>query len=128
MATKIYNWKDLSLYPTDGLVTGVNAVSQAIFNVLNITPSELYFNPEFGCDLEALLFEPMDEFTEMLIFEEIIKCVTKWEPRITVARSESSIIGSPDNNSYDVILVIKIVGSEEQFNYSFALFRTSGEN
>lgn len=118
----VYNWKDLSMYPVDESVTGPNAIAQMMFNLINITPGEVLFHPEFGCDVESVLFEPMHKTTENRILYALIRCITRWDARLMVSRHLSEVIAYEDENRYDVKLVIKELSNPDQeHTFSFSL-------
>ena len=122
----IYNWKDLSLYPSTSSVFGADSIGQAIYNMLSISKGEFLFNPEFGCSLEDLLFQPMDDVTEDLIIEHLIQCLQRWDPRISVNPARTTVVGNYDNNTYEIMLVIRVSqtqGENPEFSYSFTVHR-----
>lgn len=121
---EIYNWKDISLYPESTVTIGTDSIAQSIYNLLSVHEGELIFNPEFGCALENLLFEPMDFVTEHRIKEHLIDCLERWEPRIKINPGRSSVVSDPDRNMYDIILIFKVAAKSSEkpeFSYSFSL-------
>ena len=38
--------------------------------------------PEFGCDLRAFVFDPVNDLTAGLIRREVDRALRRWEPRI----------------------------------------------
>jgi phage baseplate assembly protein W len=132
---RIYNWKDLSLFPDETHKTGFGAVSQAMLNVISIYPGEVWFIPDLGCDLENLLMELMDPITERLILSELIRCIKYFDPRININYQSSSVESDPDNNRYVVSLAMEVLGinsvnSEDDTQplmFSFYLNRLLGD-
>lgn len=126
MATgKIFNWKDVSLYPNAFFKEASDAFSQAVYNCLRVSKGDIIGFPEFGCNPEDLLFEPMDEVTEFLLLDFLIGCIEGWEPRVKVS-SQSTVVGDKDRNMYDVELVLSefLVSSEtpnQMLSYKFSL-------
>ena len=123
-------FKDLSVtfkkHPvTDDLVQVKDkaAIVQAIQALLLTRKGERPFQPELGCDVQNMLFEPLDYASAGSIKQEIRETVTRYEPRITVGK----IICKPDfdNNGYNVQMQYTIVGRNDvPIGVEFILERT----
>lgn len=125
MALDIFRWKDLAMFPGgQALVTGEDAIAQAAVNCVTIDKGEVLNNPEFGGDLEPLLFEPIDDETAALIRLGFFSAITRWDPRILVTH-DTLVEPFADDNKYEVDLVVLIVGFDEEterFAFRFNLF------
>jgi phage baseplate assembly protein W len=74
-----------SINPTStSLLKDVESVYQGLFNLFNTTPGERLFLPEFGVDIEDILFEVIDDLTSAEIFRRIVEAVDRWEGRVLV--------------------------------------------
>ena len=123
-------FKDLSVtfkkHPvTDDLVQVKDkaAIVQAITGLLLTRKGERPFQPELGCDVQDLLFEPLDYASAGIIKREITETIERYEPRISI----DDILCQPDfdNNGYDVELQYTITGREDtQVAVEFILERT----
>ena len=123
-------FKDLSVtfkkHPvTDDLVQVKDkaAIVQAIQGLLLTRKGERPFQPELGCDVQNMLFEPLDYASAGSIKQEIRETVSRYEPRITVGK----IICKPDfdNNGYNVQMQYTIVGRNDvPIGVEFILERT----
>jgi phage baseplate assembly protein W len=123
-------FKDLSVtfkkHPvTDDLVTVKDkaAIVQAITALLLTRKGERPFQPQLGCGIQNVLFEPLDYASAGLIRSEIAEVLSKYEPRILV----ENIIVRPDemNNGYEVELFYRIVGRDDvPVSVEFFLERT----
>ena len=111
-------FKDLSVtfkkHPvTDDLVTVKDkaAIVQAIQSILLTRKGERPFQPDLGCDIQDLLFEPLDFASAGAIKQEIRETVDRYEPRVTV----TEIICQPDfnNNGYNVEIQFILIGRED---------------
>ena len=111
-------FKDLSVtfkkHPvTNDLVTVKDkaAIVQSITALLLTKKGERPFQPNLGCDIQNVLFEPLDYASGAVIRSEILEVLDRYEPRITVNR----IICTPDfqNNGYEVELQYTIVGRND---------------
>ena len=94
-----------------GQKTGADAVKSAIVSILKTNHNERMFQPEFGSNIRALLFEPMNPITEQRIKTEVENAVKNHEPRaellgITVERQE-------EQNRYLVSILFNISSEAE---------------
>ena len=123
-------FKDLSVtfkkHPvTDDLVQVKDkaAIVQAIQALLLTRKGERPFQPELGCDVQNMLFEPLDYASAGSIKQEIRETISRYEPRVTVGK----ITCKPDfdNNGYNVEMQYTIVGREDvPVGVEFILERT----
>ena len=60
------------------------AVINSVKNLVSINFFEKPFNPQFGSNLRALLFEPVDEITAVHIERAITEVIENYEPRVRV--------------------------------------------
>jgi len=93
------------------LITNEQSVMRSIKNIILTRRGEKFFNPLFGCDLQALLFEPMSPVTEALIKDSIITSVRSFEPRANLL----DVVVSPyyDQNAYVISVVFSIINKKE---------------
>ena len=111
-------FKDLSVtfkkHPvTDDLVQVKDkaAIVQAIQALLLTRKGERPFQPELGCDVQNMLFEPLDYASAGTIKQEIRETIDRYEPRVTVTRIECT--PDFDNNGYNVEMQYTIIGRED---------------
>ena len=111
-------FKDLSVtfkkHPvTDDLVQVKDkaAIVQAIQGILLTRKGERPFQPELGCDVQNMLFEPLDYASAGTIKQEIRETVDRYEPRVTVTKIECT--PDFDNNGYNVEMQYTIVGRND---------------
>ena len=60
------------------------SVRQSIEIILSTTKGERVMRPDFGCDLNRLLFQPNNPTTQALAKFEVAEALQTWEPRIDV--------------------------------------------
>ena len=111
-------FKDLSVtfkkHPvTDDLVQVKDkaAIVQAIQGILLTRKGERPFQPELGCDVQNMLFEPLDYASAGTIKQEIRETVDRYEPRVTVTKIECT--PDFDNNGYNVEVQYTIIGRND---------------
>jgi len=111
-------FKDLSVtfkkHPvSDDLVTVKDkaAIVQSITALLLTRKGERPFQPQLGCNIQNVLFEPLDYGSAGMIRAEVGDVLNRYEPRIEV----DDIICRPDflNNGYEVEMSFTIVGRDD---------------
>lgn len=100
------------------LATNVEAIFSSLYNILNTRPGERLHLPSFGCNIEDILFEPMDDGTALLIYQRIIEAIEVWEKRVTLDYGQTDVVPDYDNNAYDITIVFSINSLEEE-TFSF---------
>ena len=123
-------FKDLSVtfkkHPvTDDLVQVKDkaAIVQAIQSILLTRKGERPFQPEFGCDVQNMLFEPLDYASAGTIKQEIREAINRYERRVSVTLIECE--PDFDNNGYNVQMQYTIVGRNDvPIGVEFILERT----
>ena len=111
-------FKDLSVtfkkHPvTDDLVQVKDkaAIVQAIQGILLTRKGERPFQPELGCDVQNMFFEPLDYASAGTIKQEIRETIGRYEPRVSVTQIECE--PDFDNNGYNVEVQYTIVGRND---------------
>ena len=123
-------FKDLSVtfkkHPvTDDLVAVKDkaAIVQSITSLLLTRKGERTFQPDLGCDIQDILFEPLDYASAGTIKQEIRETIDRYEPRVSV--TEILCVPDFDNNGYNIQLQYLIVGREDvPVGVEFILERT----
>ena len=113
--TKLYKDIDLTFAkkPSGEIYkkTDAAAVKQAVKNLLLTNKFEKPFQPEFGGDLNNLLFELVDNDTVYEIDGAIREAVRRYEPRAQVRQVATNL--QPDANSISVTVTFQVVNTEE---------------
>lgn len=100
-------------------VNDLDSIYQSIQNILATRKGTRLFLPEFGSELEDLLFEPMDETTVMRIYNYIVLAIQKWEPRVSLHYGRSYVKPNYDNYTYDITLTFRVHGLDENTFYTY---------
>lgn len=96
----------------------IDAVYQSISNILGTSKGTRLFLSNFGSSITTLLFEPMSDLTTTLLYDEVVRAIEAWDPRINILYNESEVIPVYDENKYEIKLVFEIRGLEDQqFEY-----------
>jgi phage baseplate assembly protein W len=74
----------------------IELLKESIYNILTTRKGERAGNPDFGTDLDRLLFNPNLEPYWEAIKLELIKEVELWEPRVAILSMD--FVADTDNN------------------------------
>jgi len=97
------------------------AVKQAIKNLMLTNFGEKPFNPLFGANLRALLFELADPDTEYDIERAVINAIEAYEPRASILNV--TVKSNPDGNEVKVNIVFRIISTSEEVTFTTTLAR-----
>lgn len=89
------------------LKTDTDAVKQALLNLLMTRPGEKLFEPDFGCGIQALLFENLTHILSVTTKRHIENQIAYYEKRVKLV---SVILGEdPETNSLTIDLQYYVV-------------------
>ena len=94
-----------------GKKTGVSAVKSAIVSILKTNHNERMFQPEFGSNIRALLFEQMNPITEQRIKTEVENAVRNHEPRAEILGI--TVESQEEQNRYLVSILFNVTSEAE---------------
>ncbi len=100
---------------------GSAAVKQAVKNLLLTNFAEKPFNPQFGADLRALLFELADDDTADDIETNIRSAIETYEPRAQVLNIKADV--AADTNSVNVSVTFLVLSTSEEVTFTSTLAR-----
>ncbi len=69
--------------------TGRRAIEQSLRLILGTTKGERLTRPDFGSDLNQLVFAPNNPETLGRIVSTVTEAIAQWEPRVTVDNVEA---------------------------------------
>jgi phage baseplate assembly protein W len=85
-----------------------NAIARSVRNLILTEPGDVPFNPNIGSNVNALLFENMDNLTAESIASEIENTIENYEPRVSLQQTIVTPIF--DDNEFNVRIVYDIIG------------------
>jgi len=71
------------------MVEGHASVRQALRLLLSTVPGERVMRPEYGCELQRLVFSPNDDTTAGLAMHYVRQAVERFEPRVEVTHLDA---------------------------------------
>lgn len=127
-SSRVREYKDIDLTfakkPTSGEIfkkIDAAAVKQSIKTLVLTNLLEKPFNPFFGGDVRAQLFELADRNGSVIIRDNIIESIQAFEPRAEILDLKVNL--QPDNNSLSVVIRFKVVNTEEETEFTTTLSR-----
>jgi phage baseplate assembly protein W len=121
-------YKDLDLsfipHPITGDInkkTGINAIIQALKNIILLNHYEKPFHPEIGSNVRKMLFENIDPVTSNILAREIKLTIINFESRVSVENVYVS--ENYDSNGFDVTIEFTIKNTAEPLTITFFLER-----
>ena len=111
---KNYAWRDLDFSPkpqSDGDIKtadDLKAIRQSIIAILTTRKGERVMLPEFGSNVWAILFEPMDDITTDKLRDAVMSSIKRWEPRVEIGNVQ--VTPKEDFNEYTVNISFSIRG------------------
>jgi phage baseplate assembly protein W len=105
------------------LVKYVNeeSVKRSIRNLIQTDKGERFFQPEVGCNIRSLLFEPMVETTSIRMKDMIEDTISKFEKRARVLSVE--IYPFEARQAYDVFIVFEVINNVNPVTLNLTLYR-----
>ena len=89
-------------------VVDVNAVKRSVKNLVQTNFYERPFQPELGCGIRELLFEPFTPMTKVFLERKIEEVLVNYEPRINL--QNVAVDDDQDRNRLVVDIYFYVVG------------------
>ena len=86
------------------------AVVRSVRNLVELIPTERFFDSTLGTDIRASLFENFNATTVTIIEDQVRSTIRKYEPRVDDIGVE--VDGLPDRNALNVKVIFTINGLE----------------
>ena len=105
---------DFNVHPVTGKLSvkkNVEAVKQAVKNLILTDKLERPYEPFFGCDVNGALFEQLDNLTAASMEKHIQYAIRNFEPRASLLRV--FVQPNDEKNSITVTVVFAVVNVKE---------------
>ena len=87
------------------IVSDEDSIKQSLYVLLTTVPEERLMELDYGCDIQSILFKPLDLNIKTFLSNNLKSSIAKWEQRIVVDNIEI------DGDTVNGILNIKILYS-----------------
>ena len=102
-----------------------DSVRQAILLLLATHPGERLMRPDYGCDLQKVVFQPNDATTAGLAMHYVRQAIDRFEPRVELLRVDAN--PAPDDPAVLVIDVdFRIRGRAREQSLRFPVSMSGG--
>ena len=105
------------------LVVDIAAINNSLLNLLSCPIGSRPFEREYGSELYSALFEPADSQSAAFLDMGIFQAIRRWEPRIQMDLTRSSVKPTPEGDGFDVLIAYTIVRTNITANYQFTIRR-----
>ena len=86
------------------------AIARSVRNIVMTIPGERFFQPNFGSEVNRLLFNNIDDISASEIVDEITESIVNYEPRVDLISVEA--FPNFENNQFDVAIIYEIIGAD----------------
>jgi phage baseplate assembly protein W len=121
-------WRDIDLSFEKNPVTNdlkvfndVEAIRQAIKNIVLTNPWDRPFKPDLSCGIRTLLFEPLTPMLTLRAKKKIEFAIKKYEPRVIL--DNVIVVGDPDRNTLEITIQFTIKNTVTPQNVNISLKR-----
>lgn len=107
------------------MTSGQEDIDRSLEILLSTALGERVMLPEYGSNMEDLLFEPIDTGLQTLIFDRINTAILYFEPRIEV----EDIVLDTDRVTEGVIIITisyRVRATNSRFNFVYPFYLTEG--
>lgn len=115
---------DFTRHPVTGDIAkkiDTAAIVQSLKNLFSTTFYERLFQPNIGCNLKRVLFDPIDIASTTRIRREVELTIRNFEPRVNLQKVD--ITPNYDDQRYDVTITFFIANNPSPITINFFLER-----
>jgi phage baseplate assembly protein W len=107
------------------MTTGQEDIDRSLEILLSTALGERVMLPNYGSNMEELLFEPIDTGLQTLIFDRINTAILYYEPRIEV---EDILLDTERVNEGVLIITVayRVRATNSRFNFVYPFYLTEG--
>ena len=99
-----------------------DSVRQAVLLLLATRPGERVMRPDYGCNLQRLVFSPNDDTTAGLAIHYVRQAIERWEPRVEITHLDADRdAANPSTLSVALEYRVKATQHTDRIAYVFDL-------
>ena len=106
------------------MASGRDDIEQSLEILLSTRVGERIMQPKYGCNLDRLIFEPLDSTLISYVKELIETAILYFEPRIIV--NDILIETIHTEGKLEITIDYTIAVTNTRFNYVFPFYKTEG--
>jgi len=100
-------------------------IASSLEILLTTSPGERVMIPDYGCNLDELVFEALDTTTKTLVADKIESAILYFEPRIDVEK-----VNLDSSRELEGVVLIELVyrvrTTNSRFNFVFPFYKQEG--
>jgi uncharacterized protein len=100
-------------------------INRSLQILLTTTVGERVMEPRYGCNMEDLLFEPLNTSTKTIIIDKIKTAILYFEPRID---ARSITLNTQNELEGEILIEIEyeVRATNSRFNFVFPYYKNEG--
>lgn len=100
-------------------------IDRSLRILLTTTVGERLMEPKYGCNMEELLFEPLNTSTKTIIIDKIKTAILYFEPRID---AKSITLNTQNELEGELLIEIEyeVRATNSRFNFVFPYYKNEG--
>lgn len=103
------------------------SIAESVRLIIGTSKGERLMRPDYGCEINELVFAPNNANTHSLIAFYIEEALVKWEPRIILEKVEAT--PSEENEAQiDIYIEYKVRDINTYFNMVYPFYLERGES
>jgi phage baseplate assembly protein W len=107
------------------MLSDANDISSSLEILLSTRPGERVMQPDYGCNLDELVFEPLTTTFKTYIKDLIATAILYFEPRIDVENIELEDTGELEGRII-VSVSYRIRSTNSRFNFVYPFYKGEG--
>ncbi len=108
------------------MVSGEQDIRSSLHILLSTEIGERIMQPEYGCNLKRLLFEPLDLSLKAYIKDLIKTAILYHEPRIRL--ENITLESKPEEGLIEITLEYIVRSTNSRYNFVYPFYITEGTN
>lgn len=102
-----------------------DSIKESIMLILSTAKGERVMRPDFGCDLNELVFSTNDTSTASLAIFHVEEALKKWEPRIELTRVDA-FADKEEQNKLKISIEYRIISTNTRYNLVYPFYLERG--
>ena len=108
-----------------GMLSAVDDTQSSLETLLTTRPGERVMRPDYGCNLDELLFEPLTTTFKTYIKDLVSTAILYYEPRIEVNNIELDDTGELEGRIV-ISIDYTVSATNTRFNFVFPFYKKEG--
>lgn len=103
------------------VVDNENSIKESLYILLTTIPGERLMELDYGCDIQSILFKPLDLNVKTYLSNNIKSSILKWEPRIEVTNINIDGENFEGTLNISISYIIKVNGKNDNLDFQYKI-------